>query len=106
MIITDRGRFKLTFENGYTVSVINGFGSYSDNLYNTKLILGKKPIISEDCEIAIIKNEEFCTKKFIDNGDDVKGYVLPDELAEIILKVANYQEKWKDTAFYKKKKSV
>jgi hypothetical protein len=27
-------------------------------------------------------------------------------LAEIFLKVANYQEKWKDIAFYKKKRSV
>lgn len=93
MIITDRGRFKLTFKNGYAVSVVNGYGTYCDNYNNVKLILGKKPIISEKCEIAIIKNKEFCTKKFIDSDDDVKGYVLPDELAEIFLKIANYQEK-------------
>ena len=93
MIITDRGRFKLTFKNGYAVSVVNGYGTYCDNYNNVKLILGKKPIISEKCEIAIIKNKEFCTKKFIDSDDDVKGFVSPDELTEIFLKVANYQEK-------------
>lgn len=95
MIITDRGRFKLTFKNGYAVSVVNGYGTYSDNYNNTELVLGKKPIIIGKCEIAIIKDEEFCTKKFIDidSDDDVKGFVSPDELTEIFLKVANYQEK-------------
>lgn len=31
MIQTDKGHCWLTFENGYMVSIFNGFGSYSEN---------------------------------------------------------------------------
>ena len=37
-IRTDKGHFWITFENGYTLSVFNGYGSYSDNHYNRKYI--------------------------------------------------------------------
>ncbi len=33
MLKTDKGHFWLTFKNGYTISVFNGFGSYSENHY-------------------------------------------------------------------------
>ena len=33
MIQTDKGHFKLKFKNGYEISIINGFGSYSENTF-------------------------------------------------------------------------
>lgn len=38
MIQTSYGQFKITFKNGYTISVVNGYGSYSENHYNQKLL--------------------------------------------------------------------
>jgi hypothetical protein len=94
MISTDKGRFQITFENGYTVSVINGFGSYTENHFNIDLMNPEKDTIitSKDCEIAILHNDKFVTRNFIDNiGDDVKGYIDPKELVDILYKVKNYK---------------
>ena len=87
MIQTDKGNFWLTFENGYMISVFNGFGSYSENHFRTDLLkkLENCSVNSKDCEIAVIYNEKFVTKKF------VKGYVSADELADIIYKVKNFK---------------
>ena len=96
MIRTDKGHFWLTFENGYTLSVFNGFGSYSENHNNCKYIL--YPIndievsqyinqkdTSHDCEIAIIDPKgNMITDKVLDCGDSVKGYVDINELVSII----------------------
>ena len=38
MIQTDKGHFRLTFENGYTISIFNGFGSHSENHFNRNLL--------------------------------------------------------------------
>lgn len=93
MILTDKGHFKITFENGYTVSVVNGFGSYSQNHFNTDLLTETfSPITSQDCEIAILYNGNFVTRKFLDIQDDVYAYVKPDEVADIIYNVKNYKE--------------
>lgn len=86
------GHFWLTFKNGYTISVFNGFGSYSENQFNTNLMKKIKfdSIDSKDCEIAVIYNNELVTNKFIDiDNDSVYGYVSSDELADIIYKVKN-----------------
>ena len=37
MISTSFGHCWIKFENGYTISIFNGFGSYSDNHFNHKL---------------------------------------------------------------------
>lgn len=37
MISTSYGHCWITFENGYTISIFNGFGSYSENHFNHKL---------------------------------------------------------------------
>ena len=96
MIITDKGHFWITFDNGYTISVFNGFGSYSDNHYNTKYISYPKNekeqieyinqrIESKNCEIAIISPEGFLiTNDILQSDDTVKGYVSVNELLEII----------------------
>lgn len=92
------GHCWLVFDNGYTISIFNGFGSYSENHFNYKLghkMLNNEPILeckTDDCEIAIMKDDRFCTRNFIESDDSVKGYVSTDELAEIIYKVKNYKE--------------
>lgn len=94
MISTDKGHFKITFKNGYTVSVINGFGSYSENHFNIDLMNPEKDTIitSKDCEMAILHNDKFVTRNFIDdNSDSVKGYISPEELVDILYKVKNYK---------------
>lgn len=93
MIKTDKGHFWLTFENGYTISVFNGYGSYSENHFKSDLsilmIPKEKTVDSKDCEVAVMyKDEMFCTDRFIDcDGNDVIGYISADELADLIIKV-------------------
>lgn len=65
MIRTKSGHFWLTFENGYLVSVFNGFGSYSQNHFNMGVYKPVEIVESKDCEIAIIYNNEFVTKKYV-----------------------------------------
>lgn len=96
MIKTEKGHFWITFENGLTLSIFNGFGSYTENHFNYELAEEKETRAeSHTCEIAVFKNldnNEWFTNEFIDcEGDDVKGNVTPEELAEIIYKVKNYK---------------
>lgn len=93
MIQTDKGHFVLTFKNGYTISVLNCFGSFSENHFKFNLLKKDKfdSINSKDCEIAIMYNEIFVTGIFLECGDMVKGYVSADELADIIYKVKNFK---------------
>ena len=93
MIQTDKGHFWLTFENGYMISVFNGFGSYSENHYRTDLLknLENCSVNSKNCEIAIMYNGIFTTNGFVECNDSVKGYVNVDELADIIYKVKNFK---------------
>ena len=93
MIKTDNGHFWLTFENGYTISVFNGFGSYSENYLKNEFLKNLKhdKIKSKDCEIAIMYNGIFTTNKFVECAEDVKGYISADELADIIYKVKNFK---------------
>ena len=68
MISTSFGHCWIKFENGYTISIFNGFGSYSENHFNHKLFEKMKDLDfqdqcnSTDCEVAII--------------DDKLGFVL------------------------------
>ena len=88
MIRTSKGRFAIQFDNGYKISVVNGFGSYSENHYNRDCISGDN-CVSKDCEIAILDDKNnFCTRKLLDSEDDVIGYVSTKKLLEIIEKVA------------------
>ena len=93
MIQTDKGHFYLTFENGYMISIFNGFGSYSENHFKTDLLKSSENcnVSSKDCEIAAIYNQKFVTKKIVECNDDVKGYISADELADIIYKVKNFK---------------
>ena len=92
MIQTEKGHFWLTFENGYEVSVFNGFGSYSENHYKSDLCKRDVSMInSKNCEIAIMHNGIFATDNFVECDDSVKGYVSADEVADIIYKVKNFR---------------
>ncbi len=98
MISTRFGGFQIKFENGYTISIFNGYGSYSENHYNTKLCEKMANLnftdscISKDCEIAVIYEDIYCTDKFIETDDSVKGYISADELADLIKKVKDWKE--------------
>lgn len=104
-LITDKGHCWITFENGYTLSIFNGFGSYSDNHYNNKYFLCptndketmeyvNQKVESSDCEIAIISPEgNMITNDILLCGDSVKGYVNINELVEIINKVNSLENK-------------
>ena len=95
MISTSYGHCWITFKNGYSVSIFNGFGSYSENHFNHKLFEKMQDLDfqdqcdSEDCEIAIFHQElGFVTRNFIENcNDSVIGYITPDEIPDIMKKV-------------------
>lgn len=91
MIRTDKGHFWITFENGYEISVFNGFGSYSENHFKREVLTTPEfaSVDSKDCEIAIIHEGVLCTNDFLHCGDSVKGYVSANELADIIYLVKN-----------------
>lgn len=103
-IQTDKGHFWITFDNGYTISVFNGYGSYSDNHFNNEYIMYpindeekikyvNQRVKSKDCEIAIISpNNELITDDILKCDDSVKGYVSVSELTEIINIVKNLGE--------------
>lgn len=98
MIETRFGGFKITFENGYTISVINGFGSYSENHFKEEIFETMQNLKfddtckSKDCEVAIIYEDKFCTDKFIETADSVKGWITSDELADLIIKIKNAEK--------------
>lgn len=86
MITTFTGHKWINFKNGYTLSIYNGFGSYSENHFNFKVI--DKPIIrTKNCEIAIFYKDKYVTDSILQCGGSVKGYVDKEELKEIIKKV-------------------
>ncbi len=94
MIKTGIGHCWITFDNGYTISIVNDAGSYSENHLDFKkmndIIKHGNTLAtweSKDVEIAIIKDDEFVTSEILDINDDVKGYVSIEELIEIINKV-------------------
>lgn len=94
MISTSFGHCWIEFENGYSISIFNGFGSYSENHFNHKLFEKMQDLDfqdrcdSKDCEVAIIHKElGFVTKSFIDTNDSVIGFIKPDELPDLMKKV-------------------
>lgn len=91
MIRIDKGHFWLTFDNGYTISIFNGYGSYSENHYNKKVLQTPEfaPVESKNCEIAIIYNGALVTNNHLECNDCVKGYVDINELVELINYVRN-----------------
>lgn len=61
MIQTKNGHCWLIFENGYKVSIFNGYGSYSENHFRKELlhIPEFSSVDSKDCEIAVLYDGVF-----------------------------------------------
>jgi hypothetical protein len=79
----------MTFENGYTISIIYGYGSYSSNKNHEKEIdLSKEyEVTSSTVEIAIWDEDGYW---YNFGTDTVNGYVSIDDLAEWIYKTKNF----------------
>ena len=95
----EMGHFWITFENGYTLSVFNGYGSHTENnfaLEKQQDIVKHHKIFegwdSNLVEIAITRNGFFITYYILKNCDDVKGHVNRKELKEIIKKIKRYKK--------------
>ena len=80
-IRTKSGHFWIDFDNGYELSVFNGYGSHTENNYaieKLNSIIENRNIYSywdsKEVEIAIIntKNGELITDSILHNGDDVE----------------------------------
>lgn len=90
-MISRRG-FRTRFANGYTISVQFGTHNYCScrdtlrplsSLQQSDSYNDWNDGSSDDAEVAIIDSDgEFV--QFESNGDSVKGYTTPDELAKII----------------------
>lgn len=95
-LITEGGHFWLEFDNGYTLSCFNGFGSYTENnsaIEKWTKIMNERDIYenrweSELVEIAILRDGELVTQNIIESDDSVKT-IKGNELVEIINIVNN-----------------
>jgi hypothetical protein len=99
MISINNGKgFHLTFENGLTISVQIGYGNYCENYnINNTLQDGTTPrkMKCKNAEIGIWdEHGNWVTRDFIkDLDDDVVGYIVADEIADLINKVKNAEKK-------------
>ena len=95
MIKTSAGHFWITFDNGYTLSLFNGFGSYTENHFKfekqNEIMKHNEPDEweSEQIEIAIIREDlGFVTQDIIKEANDSVMTINTNELVEIINKVS------------------
>jgi hypothetical protein len=58
--------------------------------------MDKKIIITQDCEIAILRKDEFITEEVLGGNGVVRGYVTKKELKEIIKTIRNYVKNLKE----------
>ena len=95
--ISDNKGFQIKFDNDVIVSVQFGPFNYCKNYPNNKCDLAKanEPQFSDDAEIAIFKpGHQWLTKKWKpDAGDDVIGWVGPND----VLDALNWAKNYKDT---------
>jgi hypothetical protein len=77
--------FRITFENGFTLSAINKKIAYCEDAGNTN---------TKNVEVYIQKEND--TTLFFDS-DDVKGFVTPSEFASLLFLLSNAP---KDTTKY------
>ena len=88
--------FHMTFANNLTLSVQFGPGNYCDNYDEPFDLSGvRKDYKSSNAEVAVFSasNGAWFTRVFMpEAGDDVVGYLTPNQVAELIVKVAAYSE--------------
>lgn len=99
-IRTEGGHFWITFENGYTLSVFNGYGSHTENnfafdkwhrVYESGNVY-ENYWESKLVEIAIINKEgDLITQNVIESDDSVKTIDI-NELVEVINIVNNLKK--------------
>ena len=93
-VLSEKG-FRLTFDNGITLSTVFGYGNYCNNreICDWREEYLFKILVCENCEIAIIKDGEFITKEILGiTDDDVLGYVDIKKRVEILNICVNYKE--------------
>lgn len=91
-IRTGMGKVQIKYDNGYTLSIVNGFGSHTENsdaFEKYYKIIENRDITaswtSEEVEIAVISPaNEFVTKKFIEGATDLVVTVSVKRLIEIM----------------------
>ena len=93
--ITSGKGFQITFDNNVVVSVQFGGGNYCSN---KKIKIGSARTMDIFCcsnaEIAVFRDSDkagkWLTKKVMPTqGDDVVGYITPNELLKVLNKAAN-----------------
>jgi len=90
--INRNSNFHITFDNGVTVSILIAGGSYSDNHDGE---IGdeqkQKSMLSSNAEIAVwTKDNKWITGELTGKGNDVEGWVEPDDILVILNKAASY----------------
>ena len=89
--ITDGKGFHIQFSNGYVVSVQFGGGNYCDNrLYGTPPGGLRDAGTCANAEVAVFLHDPdrgWYRPTCLNRGDDVAGYVTPDQLAQVIAEV-------------------
>jgi hypothetical protein len=79
-----RAGFQIEFSNNYMVSVQFGTINYCDNR-DAKTIKNKYRASCENAEVAVLKYGEFIDGwPNCPQGDEVRGWVTPEELIEIL----------------------
>ena len=79
--------FKVTFPNGYTVSIGTGQMHYCENYTNCgPMVDGVRE--SRDCEIAVIRDEDGEKSKYV-LSNDVEGYITPLQFSRVIAYVSS-----------------
>ena len=92
---TDRKGFHMTFENGLTVSVQWGGGNYCENRDNMDFSC-TKDMESKNAEIAVWSNKcwlnanNFLSDEDADWCDDVVGWLTPEQVVDLLVRVKNY----------------
>ena len=82
--------FQVSFDNGLTVSVMFGSGNYCEHRFSDMEVGGTVKVWSEhnsvSAEIAVIdSNGNFVTEfPGCPEGDQVRGWVEPNELLEVM----------------------
>lgn len=90
-IKTESGHFWIEYDNGYTLSVFNGYGSHTENHFPDMTIidaLRQKSWESETVEIAIFYNGKMITDTYLGVDDSVATVDLP-ELLKIMYELLN-----------------
>jgi len=88
--INENKGFKMTFENGWTISVQFGYGNYCQNYHHPNgFNFGKNQelVTSTNAEIAIWDKDG---KWYNFGSDTVKGYCSVNEVAKWIERVSKF----------------